>query len=123
MVEECLRVLASNHRTSFLGELVHWLAMAARTGYVEAGEPPQTAAETLRCCNEVALVVAGQLRASLKGDDAYPDVDFMQVLREKSAGKLCEPQVYWALTRALDQCKADSAHTAEHQAQPPVVDP
>jgi hypothetical protein len=102
LMDDARRALTSERRELFLGELLYWLGMAGRGAYVEAGNTAEECARSLRCQNELLLVVAKQLLATL-GDDArgYPDDAFLVALAEKATIGGCDNQLHWLLGRAL----------------------
>ncbi len=94
-------VLASERREAFLAETLYWLGMAGRGVYVEAGNTAEQSATSLRCQNELLLVVATQLLATLGHMRGYPDEAFLRALAEKSTIGGCDEQLRWLLNEAL----------------------
>jgi hypothetical protein len=100
--EDSVNCLASDQRGPFLALLAFELTMAARGGYVEAGNEPARAAAWLRCHNELVMVAAKQLRTSPgKPGVGYPDRVFMEVLTNKAKTGSCESSLRYALERTL----------------------
>lgn len=100
--EDSMNCLTSDQRGSFLMLLAFELTMAARGGYVEAGNEPARAAAWLRCHNELMMVVVKQLRSSPgKPSVGYPDEVFMEILASKAKTGGCELGLRYALERAL----------------------
>ncbi len=100
-------MLEGDRRRGFLVALASELPLAARGEYAEAGHPADHALAALRAVNEMSLVVAKQLRSSLRGHSAYPDDAFLQVLEDHSIAGDCERVLCWSLERAVQSAGAD----------------
>lgn len=106
-MDDARRALASGRRELFLGHLLYWLGMAGRGVYVEAGNTVEQCARSLRCHNELLLVMATQLLATLREDTSgYPDDAFLKVLGEKAAIGGCDELLRWLLGNALQSLRA-----------------
>lgn len=99
---EALAALASEKRLKFLGALLDRLTLSARGQYVEAGASEARAIEGLRCHNELAIIVATQIRSSLLGGEpAYPDDAFIKALDGVASLGSCEWDLEWSMKEAL----------------------
>jgi hypothetical protein len=94
--------MASEQGTSVLATLLSELTLAARGSYEEAGLSLDESYRTLRCLNELQIVVAKQLRAAVAGTDlSYPEAAFVQVLIEKARVGACSSLLETAARRAV----------------------
>jgi hypothetical protein len=101
-LDEFKATLASERRALLLSALIYWLGMSGRGAYLEAGTPLEEAAKSLRCHNELMIVVANQLLATHDSSfSGYPDDAFMGVLLEKSRKSSCEDGLRWALEKSI----------------------
>lgn len=98
------QILASAMRVRFLLSLSAEMTIAARDSYMEAGLTATDSQMSLRCLNELQIVVGKQLAAAVLDEPpSYPDQAFLDVLTEKARVGGCPSKVETALRRASAQ--------------------
>jgi hypothetical protein len=96
--------LEPNDRVEWLLNLSFGLTIAAREEYLDAGSYPIAAFNALRCYNELAHQITGQLLKISSGQEetAYPYVTFLDALRETAQKAKGEEQLRRAMARATE---------------------